>query len=50
MKLIAVLMCAKCGRKSANINRDPHVWDGWRIILPAKCPECLNKENTEKKR
>lgn len=43
IRLISVLRCSKCGRRSAHVGRDPYAWDGWRITPPVMCPACVER-------
>jgi len=45
IRLIHVLTCSKCHRRSKNLKRDQSAWDGWRCSWPYVCPDCIAKEN-----
>ena len=42
-----VMICSKCGKKSEDVAKDPHAWDGWTILPKPVCPECQEKSSTE---
>jgi hypothetical protein len=38
------LSCTKCSNKSKDIQNNPKAWDGWQIVPPAVCPQCIERD------
>lgn len=40
---VTILECSVCRVFSGNIKTNSHAWDGWSIIRPYVCPDCIQK-------